>query len=89
MVALLISLLERYNAQMSLDLNNVSMLATAISGYLFVIITAGAWFRWWFKHHIKETLAELRPNHGSSVKDQVTRLEQRVDDIYKILCERN
>ena len=73
---------------MSIDLNNVSMLATAISGYLFVIITAGAWFRWWFKHHIKETLAELRPNHGSSVKDQVTRLEQRVDDIYRILCER-
>ena len=74
---------------MNLDLNNVSMLATAISGYLFVIITAGAWFRWWFKHHIKETLAELKPNHGSSVKDQVTRLEQRVDDIYRILCERN
>ena len=72
-----------------MDLNNISMLATAISGYLFVIITAGAWFRWWFKHHIKETLAELKPNHGSSVKDQVTRLEQRVDDIYKILCERN
>ena len=65
------------------------MLATAVSGYLFVIITAGAWFRWWFKHHIKETLAELKPNHGSSVKDQVTRLEQRVDDIYRILCERN
>jgi hypothetical protein len=74
---------------MKLDLNNVSMMATAISGYLFVIITAGAWFRWWFKHHIKETLAELKPNHGSSVKDQVTRLEQRVDDIYRILCERN
>ena len=73
---------------MSFDLNNVSMLATAISGYLFVIITAGAWFRWWFKHHIKETLAELKPNSGTSVKDQVTRLEKRVDDIYKILCER-
>ena len=64
------------------------MLATAVSGYLFVVLTAGAWFRWWFRHHIKETLAELKPNHGSSVKDQVTRLEQRVDDIYKILCER-
>lgn len=74
---------------MKWDLNNVSMMATAISGYLFVVLTAGAWFRWWFKHHIKETLAELKPNHGSSVKDQVTRLEQRVDDIYKILCERN
>jgi len=65
------------------------MMATALSGYLFIVITAGAWFRWWFKHHIKETLAELKPNHGSSVKDQVTRLEQRVDDIYRILCERN
>jgi len=74
---------------MKWDLNNVSMMATAISGYLFVVLTAGAWFRWWFKHHIKETLAELKPNHGSSVKDQVTRLEQRVDDIYRILCERN
>jgi hypothetical protein len=74
---------------MKTDLNNVSMMATALSGYLFIVITAGAWFRWWFKHHIKETLAELKPNHGSSVKDQVTRLEQRVDDIYRILCERN
>lgn len=64
------------------------MWATAISGYLFVVITAGAWFRWWFKHHIKETLAELKPNHGSSIKDQVNRLENRVDDIYRILCDR-
>jgi hypothetical protein len=60
---------------MNFDLNNVSMMATAISGYLFVIITAGAWFRWWFKHHIKETLAELRPNGGSSIKDSVNRIE--------------
>lgn len=74
---------------MKFDLNNVSMLATALSGYLFLLIVAGGWFRWWFRHHIKEVLAELKPNHGSSVKDQVTRLEQRVDDIYKILCERN
>lgn len=64
------------------------MWATAISGYLFVVVTAGAWFRWWFKHHIKETLAELKPNHGSSIKDQVNRLETRVDDIYRILCDR-
>lgn len=74
---------------MKLDLNNVSMMATALSGYLFVLITAGGLLRWWFKHHIKETLAELKPNHGSSLKDQVSRLEKRVDDIYKILCERS
>ena len=73
---------------MTLDLNNVSMMATAISGYLFVILTAGAWFRWWFRHHVKEVLAELKPNGGGSIKDQVNRLENRVDDIYKILCER-
>jgi hypothetical protein len=73
---------------MKLDLNNVSMIATAISGYLFVILTAGAWFRWWFKHHVKEVIAELKPNGGGSIKDQVNRLENRVDDIYKILCEK-
>ena len=73
---------------MTLDLNNVSMIATAISGYLFVILTAAAWFRWWFRHHIKEVIAELKPNGGGSIKDQVNRLEHRVDDIYKILCEK-
>ena len=74
---------------MKLDLNNVSMLATALSGYLFLLIVAGGWFRWWFRHYIKEVLAELKPNGGGSIKDQVNRLENRVDDIYKILCERN
>ena len=74
---------------MKLDLNNVSMLATALSGYLFLLIVAGGWFRWWFRHQIKEVLAELKPNGGGSIKDQVNRLELRVDDIYKILCEKN
>jgi hypothetical protein len=40
--------------------------------------------RWLVKHY----LYELRPNGGGSVKDQVNRLEARVDDIYRILCER-
>ena len=35
-----------------------------------------------------KTLSELRPNGGSSIKDQVNRLEQRVDDIYHLLAER-
>lgn len=38
--------------------------------------------------YIVKTLAELRPNGGSSIKDQVNRLESRVDDIYHILAER-
>ena len=44
---------------------------------------AGA-VRWLVKHFLNE----LRPNSGSSIKDQVNRLESRVDDIYRMLCEK-
>ena len=37
--------------------------------------------RWMVKHY----LAELKPNSGSSLRDQVTRLEARVDTIISIL----
>jgi hypothetical protein len=40
--------------------------------------------RWLVKHY----LSELKNNGGSSVKDQVERLESRVDQIYLLLCER-
>ena len=40
--------------------------------------------RWLVKHY----LDELKPNGGSSVKDQVNRLETRVDQIYLLLCEK-
>jgi hypothetical protein len=41
--------------------------------------------RWLVKHY----LDELKPNGGSSVKDQVNRLEARVDQIYIFLSNRN
>lgn len=34
---------------------------------------------------VKHWLNELRPNGGGSIKDQVTRLEARVDQIYEYL----
>ena len=37
---------------------------------------------------IKSYLAELKPNGGSSMKDQLNRLEQRVDDLYSLLVKR-
>ena len=37
---------------------------------------------------IKSYLVELKPNSGSSMKDQLTRLEQRVDDVYALMCKR-
>ena len=36
---------------------------------------------------IKHYLSELRPNGGSSIKDQVNRLEARVDTIIKMLTK--
>jgi hypothetical protein len=37
--------------------------------------------RWLVKHYLNE----LKPNSGSSLRDQVTRLEARVDTIISIL----
>ena len=37
---------------------------------------------------IKSYLQELKPNSGSSMKDQLTRLEQRVDDLYSLIDKR-
>ena len=37
---------------------------------------------------IKSYLAELKPNSGSSMKDQLTRLEQRVDDLFVLISKR-
>ena len=37
---------------------------------------------------IKSYLADLKPNSGSSMKDQLTRLEQRVDDLYSLIVKR-
>ena len=37
---------------------------------------------------VKNYLQELRPNSGSSLRDSVDRLEERVDRIYEILCDR-
>jgi len=40
--------------------------------------------RWLVKHY----LFELKPNGGSSLKDSVKRLEQRIDDLYRLIAEK-
>ena len=37
---------------------------------------------------IKSYLTELKPNAGSSMKYQLTRLEQRVDDLFILISKR-
>ena len=36
---------------------------------------------------IKSYLQELKPNSGSSIKDQITRLEKRVDDLFTLISK--
>ena len=47
------------------------------------------------RHLVKHYLAELKPNGGSSIKDKikdidekVNKLESRVDEIYRLLVEK-
>jgi len=37
------------------------------------------------KFTMKAILTELRPNSGNSLKDQVNRIEQRLDHVYTLL----
>ncbi len=37
---------------------------------------------------IKSYLSELKPNSGSSMKDQLSRLEKRVDELFVLISKR-
>jgi hypothetical protein len=58
--------------------------ASLIVAVIAIVTAFAGTIRWMVKHY----LYELRPNGGGSVKDQVNRLEERVDQIYLLLCEK-
>ena len=49
---------------------------------IFSAIAGG--IRWMVKHYLNE----LKPNGGSSMKDSMARMEQRIDDLYKLVAEK-
>lgn len=51
-----------------------------------IVLVLGSFFAF-TKWMISKFLSELRPNGGNSIKDQINRLEQRIDNIYEILAE--
>jgi uncharacterized protein Yka (UPF0111/DUF47 family) len=60
-----------------------------IVGVTTIITSAGLGIRWLVKHYFDEIKHELKPNSGQSMKDQVTRLEEKteklevkIDDLY-------
>jgi hypothetical protein len=64
-----------------MELKDYLTMAVAV----IAIITAFAGsMRWMVKHYLNE----LRPNGGSSMKDSMARMEQRIDDLYKLVAER-
>lgn len=57
--------------------------AGLLVSFTILIGAFAAGTRWLVKYY----LSELRPNGGSSVKDQVNKLELRVDEIYRLLVK--
>ena len=57
------------------DIATIAVAVTTLVGSFAYIV------KWLVQHY----LAELKPNSGSSIKDQVNRLEERVDEIYGLL----
>lgn len=57
-----------------------------VAAFGTIIITVFTGFFGLIRYMIK-VLSELKPNGGTSLKDQVNRLEQRVDDIYNVLLQ--
>jgi hypothetical protein len=49
------------------------------------MVTLLAAFTAVIRHLVKYYLSELKPNSGASVKDQISRLEKRVDEIYSLI----
>lgn len=64
-----------------MSFSNWASLAVAI----IAIVTAFAGsVRWLVKHY----LYELKPNSGSSLKDSVIRLEEKVEILYQIMIQK-
>lgn len=51
-----------------------------------VVLILGSFFAF-TKWMITKFLSELKPNGGSSMKDQMNRLTERIDHIYEILAK--
>ena len=58
--------------------------ATVAVAVCTIIGGFGASVRWLVKHYLNE----LKPNGGSSLKDSVKRLEDRIDDLYRLIAEK-
>jgi len=59
------------------------VLGIIVSG-MSVLVGFTAFVKWLVKHY----LYELKPNGGNSIKDQINRLEARIDHIFEIISQK-
>ena len=52
--------------------------AALIVSIFTIVAFVGGSIKWLTKHYFDEIRSEIRPNSGTSLKDQVTRLESRM-----------
>ena len=65
------------------------MTAVDIAAICAAITTVFTGFTIGLRFLVKGWLNELRPNGGSSIKDQINKLERRVDELFVILSRDN
>jgi len=52
---------------------------------IFTIVGVGV--RWVVKKYVQDIIYEMKPNNGSSMKDQITRLEEKTEKIFDLMIE--
>jgi ribosome recycling factor len=65
------------------------MSAQDLAGFILTVISiigaVGIVGRWIVKKYVEDILSELKPNSGSSMKDQITRLEDKMDKVFDMM----
>ena len=61
--------------------------AEVILTVLSILGVVGLIGRWIVKKYVEDIMSELRPNSGSSMKDQITRLELKMDKVFDMMIE--
>ena len=65
--------------------NSEEVSAADLAAWAVAVVTVLGGLAAYTQFMIKHYLSELKPNSGSSLKDQVSRLESRVDTIIQLL----
>ncbi len=68
-----------YNCYIMTTVETTSMILGIVISVGTIISITALGVRWLVKHYFDEIKAQFKPNSGSSLKDQVNRLEARMD----------